>query len=281
MFRVFCKTDGVATLATVFLVAMATLSAPAPVGAYTFDDVTVTYWAGADPGDGVGEALMVVDWQIPGKDSLVFGYRWTDDDKGIHMLTAISNADNRFYLEWHPFYPGAVYGIGWDADGDGFDKADADDYYAEGWLFGSWRYYLSTDAQEWTYSGSGAGDRILSDGDWDGWSWAPGSDVSVPNDLPLTTVIVDVPGDSNGDDVVDDLDYDNFIAQFGGAPGANSADFNDDDVVDLADFAILRENFGAGVASAPDIASVGEAPEPAVLTILVMGGSALLARRRR
>ena len=63
------------------------------------------------------------------------------------------------------------------------------------------------------------------------------------------------PGDTNLDFVVDDLDYNNLVAQFGGPPGAQSADFNNDGIVDLADFIIQRENFG--IAAAPVLTAAG------------------------
>jgi hypothetical protein len=276
MFSVFYKRIGPMKLTVILLVAIAI--GPAFVQGYTFDDVEVAFWGGEEAGDGVNEALLVVDWQIPQKKSLVLGYRWTGDVTGSDMLEELVISD-RFYLEWHAKYP-TVYGIGWDADGDGFSKTDSDDYYAEGWMNGSWRYYLSTDAEVWTYSGAGVGGRTLADGDWDGWSWAPGFQISQPDNLPLI-VEPSTPGDSNGDGAIDDVDYENMLAQFGDAPGENNTDFNGDGVVNLADFVILRENFGVAGASAP-IAEFGPtAPEPGTLAFLVLGGSALLARRRR
>ena len=253
---------------------------PSLARAYTFDDVQVIYWAGVEPEAGVSEALMVVDWQIPGKDSLVLGYRWTGEAKGDDMLNAIYSTNSRFYFEWHTTYEGAVYGIGWDVDGDGFEKTDPEDYYAEGWMGNSWRYFLSSDGEDWAYSIAGAGNRTLSDGNWDGWSWAPNSNVSIPDNLPPVEVTV-ISGDSNGDRVVDDLDYNNLMSQFGVAPGVDSADFNGDNVVDLEDFAILRGNFGFGVVSAPDAELGAPVPEPATVVIWAVGGAALLARRRR
>ncbi|MDP6547078.1 MAG: PEP-CTERM sorting domain-containing protein [Phycisphaerae bacterium] len=268
-------------ITAVSLAAFAMAIIPSSARAYTFDDVQVTYWAGVEPEEGVSEALMVVDWQIPGKNSLVLGYRWTGEAKGDDMLNAIYSTNSRFYFEWHTTYAGAVYGIGWDVDGDGFEKTDPDDYYAEGWMGNSWRYFLSSDGEDWTYSISGAGNRTLSDGDWDGWSWAPNSNVSVPDNLPPAEITV-IPGDSNGDGVVDDVDYDNLMSQFGGTPGADSADFNGDNVVDLEDFAILREHFGFRPVTAPDAEFGAPVPEP--VTVLLLGGMAapfVLRRRRR
>jgi len=88
------------------------------------------------------------------------------------------------------------------------------------------------------------------------------------------------PGDTNNDHIVDVTDYNNLVAQFGGPPGADSADFNYDNFVDLDDFAIQRGNFGFGVVTAPEPEFGATIPEPATLSMLALGGLALLRRRR-
>jgi subtilisin family serine protease len=87
-------------------------------------------------------------------------------------------------------------------------------------------------------------------------------------------------GDTDGDHDVDIIDYSNLIAQFGGPPGADSADFNGNGRVDLEDFVILRENFGTGVLSAPDAELGATTPEPATFSLLAFGGMAMIRRRR-
>ena len=102
--------------------------------------------------------------------------------------------------------------------------------------------------------------------------------------LRLTAIVVPDPatmGDTNGDGIIDELDLGNFVAQFGGPPDLESADFNGDNFVDLEDFALLRENFGFGVATAPDAEfEATTTPEPATLFLLALGGIALLGRRK-
>jgi len=89
------------------------------------------------------------------------------------------------------------------------------------------------------------------------------------------------PGDTNDNDIVDGWDYKNLVAQFGRAPDAESADFNGDGIVDLEDFAILRNHFGSGVASAPDARFGSTIPEPATLILMATGLPLLLKSKRR
>jgi hypothetical protein len=97
----------------------------------------------------------------------------------------------------------------------------------------------------------------------------------------LLTVVSDTPhpGDVDGDGDVDVVDLGLFEEQFGGAPGDPSADFDGDGDVDLDDFTTIRGNWGfpAGGAPLPGAAT----PEPATMTVLALGGLAVLRRRRR
>jgi hypothetical protein len=87
------------------------------------------------------------------------------------------------------------------------------------------------------------------------------------------------PGDTNGDGIVDDSDITNLVAQFGGPPDGESADFNGDNFVDLADFAVLRGNLGFGAEPpAPDDAFGAGIPEPATMTLLALGALSLPKR---
>jgi len=96
-------------------------------------------------------------------------------------------------------------------------------------------------------------------------------------------------GDTNDDDIIDDLDLANLVAQFGGPPGDDSADFNSDGRVDLENFAIQRDNFGFGVVTAPGVELGATIPEPATLSLLALlamslpkrGGLVMLRRRNR
>ena len=96
------------------------------------------------------------------------------------------------------------------------------------------------------------------------------------------SAVVDVPGDLEGDDGpdgdVDDADVNAFFAQFGSQPpGDYTADFDPkDNDVDLDDFLTMRDYYGT-VAGAPEPGAT--IPEPATMSLLVLGGLIVLRRR--
>ena len=90
--------------------------------------------------------------------------------------------------------------------------------------------------------------------------------------------IFDLPGDANFDGVVDLADFVILRNNFGDAGmGAGNGDFNDDGSVDLEDFVILRNYFGSGTGGGPGGAP-SVVPEPATAGLVVFS---LLALRRR
>ncbi|MGA2093421.1 MAG: PEP-CTERM sorting domain-containing protein [Sedimentisphaerales bacterium] len=162
-------------MSLIFVVAAAGIANGAT---YDFNGVSVAveYWAGT----GANEAIMVVDWQ---RDvSLAFGYRWGGSATAGDMFDAVDAASDRFYKEWVDGYGnGAIFGIGYDMDGDGFSKGDTGDYYQQGWFTGGfWAEYLSSNGQTWDW-GSGLRVDNLSNESWVGFSWAPDFVSSQPN----------------------------------------------------------------------------------------------------
>jgi hypothetical protein len=108
-------------------------------------------------------------------------------------------------------------------------------------------------------------------GDWGGPN-SGGSDAY----LARYSVDVDMPGDTNGDGLVDLEDLNNVRNHFG---GTGLGDTNADGVVDLADLNAVRNNFGA---------SAGAVPEPSAALLFSLGALALgtwhaaqLAARKR
>jgi hypothetical protein len=174
--------------------AAAGLFALFPARAATFDDVQ--FWVGS----GANRAALVIDWNDGNSaESLLWGYRWDGPADGLDMLLAVVNADSRLFAHVGNYVWGtAVQGLGYDLNGNGtfavspslnFDgggialttspddlraPADDGDHYVEGWNNGFWAYYTKTTANDaWASSMVGAGDRSLTDGAWDGFSFAP------------------------------------------------------------------------------------------------------------
>ncbi|HOX55296.1 MAG TPA: hypothetical protein P5205_01860 [Candidatus Paceibacterota bacterium] len=180
-----------------------------PVSAATFDDIQ--FWAGS----GANRAALVIDWN-DGKsaESLLWGYRWDGTATGLDMLLGVVSADSRLFAHLGEFVWGtSVLGLGYDLNQSGgfgvapalmFDRgglatdsdpddsrvaSDAADHWIEGWNNGFWAYYLkATTAEAWASSMVGAGERILADGVWDGYSFAPGFAGTEPGEPLAATV---------------------------------------------------------------------------------------------
>jgi hypothetical protein len=166
----------------------------------SFSDIT--HWVGS----GSNQAALVVDWH---DQCLVWGYRWDGTATGEDMIQAVAAADSRFYImaQSGTAYGSALAGIGYDTnnvgafgitrdgttytqvdfedgnlsvsgyDYDGWKSVDTGDEWQSGWYEGYWSYWLNDsgknlDESKWGYSGVGMTGRSLSNGDWDGWSWA-------------------------------------------------------------------------------------------------------------
>ena len=98
-------------------------------------------------------------------------------------------------------------------------------------------------------------------------------------------------GDANLDGTIDGGDY-GIIDNFAQIPGADSyfnGDFNYDGVIDGGDYGIIDNNNQAqgapfptsGSAVAAGLSGVTAVPEPASLSVIAIGATALLGPRRR
>jgi hypothetical protein len=103
--------------------------------------------------------------------------------------------------------------------------------------------------------------------------------------LVLLDVTASVMGDADHDLDVDEADMTILLAQFGSAYDAartgDHADFNGDGYVDMADFVILRANWGAGTPAPGATDLPGTTPEPTTMSLLAIGALVALRRRRR
>ncbi|TWT76045.1 PEP-CTERM motif protein [Posidoniimonas polymericola] len=105
------------------------------------------------------------------------------------------------------------------------------------------------------------------------------------SDVAFSPVVVSyfsvaLPGDFNGNGVVDAADYTVWRASVGTAndlAGNGNEAGGSAGVVDNADYALWKANYGATVSSA---ASAGQAPEPAAAVLGLLGVLALAVRRR-
>jgi hypothetical protein len=246
------------------------LSSASQLFAFTFDDID--FWVGS----GANRAALVIDWVESSSDppSLAWGYRWDGAARGSDMLRAIVAADVRLFakLGGTPTNPNAVYGIGYDANGDGlfalddgimFDgegiaftapadlatSVDPDDYYAEGWFTGFWHYGIETPAGSNPFDGSnwsdipvGMAGRTLAPGSWDSWAFSPTFNFAAYAENPTPAALPFSAGDFNHDGAIDAADYSLWRGTFGSTSDLN-ADGNASGVVDAADYVVWRHQF--------------------------------------
>jgi hypothetical protein len=173
------------------------LGSPVWAEVTALDDIR--FWVG----EGSQRAAMVIDWTNPADaPPLAWGFRWDGTATGEDMFRALVQADRRLFAKLGEEGPFGVplFGIGYDRDADGFKLSDGtvfdgdgiaitepsdgayaldpDDSYDEGWNEGFWGYYISEESPyttgQWDIAPTGFSQRILADGAWDGYSFAPG-----------------------------------------------------------------------------------------------------------
>jgi hypothetical protein len=273
---------------------------------FTFDDIQ--FWVG----EGTNRAALAVDWShtSTGPPALVWGYRWDGTANGIDMLTAIVEADPRFYakLGLDEQYGDSLFGLGYDNNDDGqfaledyteFDYAgiartspiyvpttstDPADLYAEGWFSSfAWHYGVSIGnpyaGGSWSSSGVGMSNRWLSNSDWDSWTYAPLFSTTDFAENPQAAVPPwGLPGDFDGSGVVDEGDYTLWKNTFG-LTGDQAADGNGNGVVDAADYTVWRDH--CGTAGGGALTTTATVPEPATALMALAASIAFAMQRRR
>ena len=268
----------------VLLACLPSEASAAPVASFS----DIVNWTG----EGAQQAAFVVDWQgeSSGDNALAWGYRWDGVATGEDMLRAIVAADDRLFAKLSGPTPQGVrvYGLGYDADGDGqfgttggdffnsegititgipegtppIDHAsDPGDWYAEGWFSGFWHFGTALTnpyaGGQWFSDQLGATESILAEGTWNSWAFSPNLLFTAFAENPLA------------------------------APTEATADLDGDADVDLADLLTLQRNFNAqgldawrtafGQGAAPVAAAV--IPEPSTLMLLCF--CCLRTRNRR
>ncbi|CAI2769181.1 T9SS type A sorting domain-containing protein [Flavobacterium collinsii] len=169
--------------------------------ATTFGDIQ--YWVGS----GSNKAAFVVQWN-DGKnsDALIWGFRWDGNATGEDMLKAILKTDRRFFaLLYKGTQTGSLTGgLGFDLNGiktiglykgtdytyplyptngfvntatydfDNYTAIDANDHWQAGYTNGEWSYWTKNAADpDFGAVSTGASSRVLENGSWDVWNYAP------------------------------------------------------------------------------------------------------------
>jgi len=238
----------------------------------TLDDIQ--FWVGS----GANRAAVAIDWDdtSAADESLVWGYRWDGTATGEDMLLTVLESDDRLFAKLSAPGPAGVapYGLGYDlnddglfaitdnttfnADGvaisgpaDGATSIDSNDLYAEGWFSGFWHYSLSSgnpfDGGSWSSNGGGMSSRMLSDGDWDSWTFTPTFDFTAFAENPRAAEAPLV-ADFDSDNDVDGADFLAWQRGFGIASGATlpQGDANGDQAVNAMDLQLWSANFSSG-----------------------------------
>ena len=187
------------------VVIVGALTASPAWAVFDFGDINTWY------GNGANQAALVIDFNDGNSPtSLVWGYRFDGSPTAEDMFNDIITANTALFakIDSATQYGTALFGIGYDVDGDGFglddgsiigadgfidtntesdttenDNADgasatdADDHYEEGWFTdGFWVHWEATSSPynggAWA-SGFGLAYQTLTDGAWTGMYFDP------------------------------------------------------------------------------------------------------------
>jgi hypothetical protein len=244
-----------------------------------YEGIQLVGWSGS----GVNSAVLVVDFS-PGNgvaDSFAFGVKFgttpSDTISGMDLMQAVYNGNPTFD------YAATQYSFGAYVTEIAYTNPNTNTNYLSPPIPNPtgiwWTYWTSGDfGRTWTSPDYGASDRVIQNGDVDGWlAQATGNDYN-PSDWiqPVAPRLLD--GDANGDGTVNGADLNtvlsNFNKTFSGDAWAEG-DFNGDGTVNGADLNTVLSHFNQS-------ASVGAAvPEPSTFALLAVGALAALAWRRR
>lgn len=223
----------------------------------------ITSWVGT----GSNSAALVIDWNDPdnanGDTSLVWGYHWNGTENGEQMLAAIVSADPHLYALLDS-YDSAVFGLGYNQDpSSDFVLSPAPATQTYPWSFNADRIANDDDSP---YYAAGVNDDRTATGS--GQIWEEGFDVNYWSYWLSSDNTGTLSGWNFSDFGMSDT-ADNPL-QNGQWQGL-SFDANED----WTDF----PDTGGAVAPADPVAAV--VPEPAEVSLLLLGSLCALHRPRR
>lgn len=118
------------------------------------------------------------------------GLGWDANCSGLPVKIIDTGNGDEVYSSFSGFFDhprGCSESVSYpDYDYDNWIAADEGDYWQAGWYVGYWSYWLKEGDSGFSYSGTGASGRTLSDGSWDGWNYCP--DMSSREWLPVLAV---------------------------------------------------------------------------------------------
>jgi hypothetical protein len=134
----------------------------------------ISEWAGT----GANTACVTVNF-ADGAD-YTFGVRFDGTTTGLSAVQAL-DAQTGLDVVFQDF------GWGMFVDGFSYDGHSNIGYAGdENW----WHYWIANDGQNWTSPFFGAGDRVLADGNWDGWVYGTASAPAVPEPVSLLLLAI-------------------------------------------------------------------------------------------
>ncbi len=132
---------------------------------------TLPFQVSQTVGTGSNESFLVVDFQDNTTNhSSLFGYRYDGTKTGADLLAAVA-AQTPLTVGYYPGYGPSdnnALGVGPNLFSFNGHTQDAGPNFTNNY----WSYWNSTDGLNWTPSQNGPSSSPLSNGSYDGWSWA-------------------------------------------------------------------------------------------------------------
>ncbi len=101
------------------------------------------------------------------------------------------------------------------------------------------------------------------------------------DDIAVSFLDAGLPGDYNGDSVVDAADYTIWCDTVGQTGGDLAADGNNNGTIDAADYSVWKSNFGMSLGNGGNLVLTPAVPEPGAWLLAAVATGCLVNRRRR